>query len=65
MPAKYHTVVVEQIGSDGSVDRSFRHYPSTYQLDAALRRIRSAFNMDHTRVLVDGRVESAPAPKGN
>jgi hypothetical protein len=48
-------VEIQQLDTEGNVVRKFDHYPTTeHKLVMLLARIRAAYNMDRTRVLVDG-----------
>lgn len=48
-------VVIEQLDADGKVFRTFHVYPKRSELEYRLNNIRRAYNMNHTRVTVDGK----------
>lgn len=53
---KTMTIKVQQLDAHGNVFREFVHYATTEpQLQAKLSRIQRAYNMDRTRVLVNGK----------
>jgi len=49
-------IQVQQLTEDGKVWRQFRYYRAEDELEQSLDRIRLAFNMEHTRILVNGEV---------
>jgi hypothetical protein len=48
-------ITIEQLDKAGNVWRTFTQYPrNASELDGKLHRIGRAYNLDHTRVSVDG-----------
>ena len=54
------TITIEQLDAGGRAWRQFTHHVATHELDGKLDRIRLAYNMDHTRVLINGVEEHRP-----
>ena len=54
-------ITIQQLSASGRPFREFTLYPEPGQVEARLDRIRLAYNMARTRVLVDGQyAEGAP-----
>lgn len=54
-----HRIVIEQIDWNGQGNtRTLVRFSDPDNLDVTLAAVRRGFNMDHTRVVVDGRVVS-------
>ena len=51
------TIQIQQLDADGNMFREFRYYSMSRDLGDYIDRITSAYNMAHTRVLVDGVVQ--------
>lgn len=54
-------VTIEQINWDGNGNnRRFHRYPHTSEIDQTMQSIQRAYNMEHTRVMIDNRVVWEP-----